>query len=326
LITTGSRFRIAYRGEPIAAFQSAGAVAVIGGPRVALLARVSEDSGEGRCLLLMERDSALVVDTIGVSYGDIRGYPLTADETVFRAAKKQGTAGGWLDRSTFAAPGLYLVSDAILDSRTLTFKALVMDDDSRGMGDHPPVSLSPDERSFAFAADGSDRGAMIGVHDWKSDTTYTFPIDAARMRFRDRDDIDPQWVAHHFAWSRDGGVDRLKTRDPFTPLPYRGTFVPGRVGAVTQYSLSPGGQALRLAMVDVLIAKLGAQRQPDELDGYYIVLTIDGKTIKATVGGGVSFSMLQGEGDPALMTRLASTLDAALATGKYDALFVPDKE
>ena len=326
LITSGSTFRIAHRGQPMAAFQSAGAVAVIGGPHVALLAQVSEAGGDGKCMLVIERDESATVDSIGTCYGEIRGFPLTADAGVFHAAKQRGGAHGWLDRHTFATPGLYLVNKMLLDTRTLSFKALVVDDHSLGMGDHPPVSLSPDEQSFAFAASGADQGAMIAVHDWKRDTTYTFPIDATRMRFRDRDDIDPTWLAHHFVWSRDGGIDRLKPRDTFTALPYRGTFVPGRVGAVTQYSVSPGGQALRSALVDVLIAQLGAQRQPDELDGFYVVLKIDGKTVKATVAGAVSFSMLQGEGDPALMTRLASTLDAALATGKYDALFVADKE
>ena len=47
------------------------------------------------------------------------------------------------------------------------------------------------------------------------------------------------------------------------------------------------------------------------------------KTLKATIGGG-AFSMGQGDGDPVLMTKLVSTLDAAVATSRFDAHFVSD--
>ncbi|MEQ1689741.1 MAG: hypothetical protein ABMA00_00535 [Gemmatimonas sp.] len=326
-ITAGSTFRIAYHGQPLEAYQEVGAVSVIGGSKIALLVQVTDDAGEGQCLLITEDGSKATSTSIGTCYGNIPGEPLTADSAVYHAARQRGDAGGWIDQTSFAVPGLYLVNNTVVDSRTLEFHPVVDSEDARRVASVPPVSVSPDERSFVWiSADGSDP-TVIGVSDWKSGTSYTLPVDASRMRFRDRDDVDPQWVSHHFVWIRDGaGIARLTARSTFTPLPYRGSFVPGREGAVTQYTLSPGGAALRQAMVDVLIAKLGAVRLPDELNGFYIVLTIDGKRVMATVGGGVSFSMGQGTGDPALMTKLASTLDAELATGKHDALFVSDKE
>ncbi|MBL0170295.1 MAG: hypothetical protein IPP90_06105 [Gemmatimonadaceae bacterium] len=327
-VSAHSTFRLAYRGQPMPSYQAVGAVAVVGGARTALLVQSTNDAGDAHCVMLTEDGSTVRSQPIGTCYGDITGEPLTADATVYHAARTRHSVSGWVDRATLATPGLYLVNNTVLDTRTLSFQELVDDPDARRMGSIPPVSLAPDERSFVwFSMDGSDHPPMVGVTEWKTGASYTFPIDASRMRIRDRDDVDPQWVAHHFSWVRGAdGADRLVERPHFVPLPYRGLFLRGGPGDITQYTLSPGGSALRKAMVDVLIATLGARREPDELDGFYIVLTIDGKTVKGTIGGGVSFSMGKGEGDPVLMTKVASTLDAAVATGKFDALFVTDKE
>ncbi|MDX2059848.1 MAG: hypothetical protein SFV24_18710, partial [Gemmatimonadales bacterium] len=133
---------------------------------------------------------------------------------------------------------------------------------------------------------------------------------------------------HHFTWVRGSdGIDRLTPRDRFTPLPYRGELTVGKPGDYAAYTLRPGGKALRQAMMDVLVTELGAERMPDELDGYQLVVRLDGKLIKAAVietGSYLSIGMDYGSTDPALMTRVAAALDAAVATGRYDSLFVPD--
>ena len=327
-VAARSTFRIAHRGQPMQEYQEAGAVAVVGGPRVALLVQAT-DGDDGRCLLVTEEGSIAKSQSLGSCYGTIAGEPLTADPATYRAARTLRVPSGWVDRETFATPGLYLVEKTVLDTRTLAVHPLSDGGDTRNMAGIPPVSLSPDQRSLVwFVADGSDQPPFLQVRDWKADSSYAIPVDPTRMRFRSRDDVDPEWVAHHFAWARDhAGVDRLQVRERFTPLPYRGSFYPAPGSGVTMYSLSPGGAALRQALVDILIGQLGAVRQPDQLDGYHLVLAIGGSTIKASAGGGVvSFSIVRGEGDPALMTSVASTLDAGLATGRYDALFVPDRE
>jgi hypothetical protein len=72
------------------------------------------------------------------------------------------------------------------------------------------------------------------------------------------------------------------------------------------------------------VRELGAERMPDELNGYHQVVRIDGKLVKAAVvdgGGFISIGMDYGSVDSALMKTLADQLDRLVATGKYDALF-----
>ena len=51
------------------------------------------------------------------------------------------------------------------------------------------------------------------------------PIDAKGTRVGEMSDLDPEWLAHYYAWVRGAdGQQRLEPRANVKPLPYRGTF------------------------------------------------------------------------------------------------------
>ena len=110
----------------------------------------------------------------------------------------------------------------------------------------------------------------------------------------------------------------------FVPLPHQGEVTLGKPGEYQSYTIRPGGEPLRAAIVELLLSELGGERLPDRLDGFERRVMIEGKTIGVTIVESdwyVAVSMNLAEGDPELMKKIASRLDAALATGKYDDRF-----
>lgn len=187
----------------------------------------------------------------------------------------------------------------------------------------PPLGLSPDERSFVwFVHDGSTDNPKLGVTDWKANRSYILPIDRDRMRFIGFETLDPAWVAHHFAWRRNSeGVDVLEPRTDFVPLPYRGHLNLGKPGEAQGYLLLPAGEPLRNEVVRMLVEELHGERLSDHRDGTWRV-RLNGKVLNVRVGIElVSVSMDFGQGDPEVLSRVAAHLDAAVGSGKYDALF-----
>jgi hypothetical protein len=78
------------------------------------------------------------------------------------------------------------------------------------------------------------------------------------------------------------------------------------------------------AILAVLLAEPGAERIEDELNGYHQRVQIDGRILSLTVVDSepyVYVSMESGKQEPEFMAKIASRLDAAFATGKYDEAF-----
>lgn len=325
-----STFTISYEGVPVPGLQSIGAVAVLGGDAPALVVRDGDPNAENaRCVVLAESGGTLAVSEVGSCNGAFRAELLTADAAAWHAANDAAPLPGWLDRTMFRIPGLYRLPGGILDTETRAFTAAKTPTDPLPINGLPPVALSPDRRNYVwFAHDGSETHPVLCVTNWTEDTTYTVAIDRGRMRYSGYTQIDPAWVAHHFAWVRGtDGRERLTARTDFTPLPYRGEREVDHAGKVTAYYLRPGGTALRNAMVEVMVSELGGERMPDELNGYHRVVKFDGKLVKAAFvdgGGFVSISMDFGTVDSELIARLADRLDTIIATGKYDSLFHVD--
>lgn len=331
-----SSFAVTYRGAPIPTLETIGAAAELPGAPPALLVRTGETNGNGSCIIVRDDGGTPVLTSAGECGPSIDASLLTADAAAWHAAFDRKRAPGWFDQATFRTPGLYLMPNGVLDSRTLTFVTVparvppTLRDSEQGdvyaINGLPPLALSPDESSYVwYAHAGGEEHPVLVVTRWSTGASYLLEIDRARMRFNDYHRIDPAWVAHHFEWRREGGDGlRLAERPGFTPIPYKGDREIDAQGAMSSYYLRPGGTELRDAMVDAMVRELGAERLPDELNGYHRVVRLDGRVLKAANvdgGGFVSIGMDYGSVDSDFMKSLADRLDRLVATGKFDALF-----
>jgi hypothetical protein len=320
-IAATSHFRISYDNQPLPGFERSAYVALLGAPGVTLLAQ--EERFHGRCYVMTENGAAAQARPIGECRAPIAGRPLTSDPGRFAAARDEGFVLGWVDQLTFRTPGLFQVHHTILDTRTLTSSTFDAPSSFPSSGLPPPLGISPDERSFVwFSHDGSTDRPRLGVTDWKANRSYILPIDRDRMRFIGFETLDPGWVSHHFAWRRDSrGVDILEARTDFVPLPYRGHLDLGKPGEAQGYLLLPAGEPLRKEVIRMLVEELHGERLSDHRDGTQRV-RLKGKVLNVRVGLElVSVTMDFGQGDPELLERVAAHLDAAVGSGKYDALF-----
>ncbi len=268
------------------------------------------------------------VDWISGCGAPVTVHMLTSDQAHFTAARTHDHLTGWVDRVSFARPGLFQLDAAIVDTRNLTTKSFLFPESVRPDTGVPPVDLSPDEQSFAWLVQGADEEPRLGVTNWRTGESYVLPINRARMRFNTASSLDPRWVRHHFQWTRGpSGTDILTERPDFVVLPYRGDLTLGKPGEAQGYTLRPGGDALRAAVVDLLVRDVGGERLPDEPDGFQQRVRVNGRTLNVSVFGSyVAVAMDAPEGDPQSMSAIAAKLDAALASGKYDALFVAANE
>jgi hypothetical protein len=322
-------FRVGYGDEPIAGLGLASMVAVLGGPRPALLVAGHRPDGSEACHVVTAEENRPKLTPIAGCSVPFDAHRLTSNQETFRATRKRTTPEGWLDRTTMAEPGLYRMGGSIFDSRTLTAVPFQPPDGPSPVSGIPPLSLSPDEHSFAWLAlDGSEDKPLLTVTNFVDGGSYALPIRREVMRYNTFDSLDPAWIGHHFEWRRaDDGHDTLRERTAIVPLAYHGDLEGGKPGEYQSYTLRPGGNALREAMLKMLVETLGAERLPDALDGYLRVVRLEGHEMKLQVietSNYVSLSM--DNGDPEFMRRVASRLDAVVASGKYDAAFAIPQE
>ena len=317
-------FNVRYGDAIIPGLEAANSVAVVGGTRPALLAEAREPDGAERCLFVAEGQQRPTLLPIGSCNVPFALYPLTSDALAFHRAGDRRAPEGWLDRTTLAEPGLYRLDAWIVDTRDLTTVPSHQTNEPSPLSSVPPLALSPDARSFAWLGlDGSEDKPMLGVTDFRDATNYALPIRREVMRYNTFESLDPAWVAHHFEWQRENGHDVLRERAEFEPLAYHGDLQVGKPGEYQSYTLRPGGEPLREALLKVLLEKLGAERLPDTPGGYLRQVRLEGHELRLQVidmSHYVSLSM--DSGDPGFMTRLARQLDAEFATGQYDAAFV----
>jgi len=318
-------FNVRYGDAVVAGLEAANSVAVIGGPRPALLADAHEPDGTERCVLLTEEQQRPRIVSIGSCNVPLAPHPVTSDPQAFRRRSDRYRLEGWLDRTSVAAPGLYQLDSWIVDTRDLSVVPSHQAGEPSPVSNVPPLTLSPDARSFAWLGiAGSEDKPMIGVTNFRDGTNYAVPIRREVMRYNTFESLDPAWVAHHFEWQRGpAGYDVLRERATFDPLPHHGDLEINKPGGYQSYALRPGGEPLRDTLLKLLVDKLGAERLPDSSGGYLREVRLEGHDLRLQLvdtSGYVSLSM--DNGDPAFMTRLARQLDAEFATGQYDALFV----
>jgi hypothetical protein len=324
-MAANASFRIHFKGKPVPGFDEAQSVALVAAAKTALLVQAELKDRDGVCHLVIDEGEQARIETIPSCSSPIDVEPVTSDAARFQAAKDAEAVPGWVDRTSLETPGLYKTGDTILDTRTLAHWTYTTPS-PRPISSVPPLGVSPDERSMIrFAHDGSEDRPVLVVVDFQANRSYSIPIDRRRMRYGNYETIDPAWVAHHFEWTRpDDRTDVLAERRDFIPLPYKGEFTAAKAGEYQSYTMRPGKERLRSAIVEILMAEPGAERLADELNGYYKRVRIDDRVLNVTLVESVSYvnvSMETGKEEPDFMTRIARRLDAAFATGKYDDAF-----
>lgn len=301
-------------------------VAVVGGPTPALMIALGASSGTSTCHFVTENGQRIHVEHVGACANGANGYELSRGPDARGRATYQPVRGR-VDRIGYERPGIYRLGDAVVDSRHQLLYRFKRDGTFSENSSVPAFGLSPDERSFVLFGSGNGLPApLLLVTDFVDNRTYALPVDPARMRYMRDASIDDAWLEHHFEWQRGkDGVDRLIERPHFVPLPYRGEFEVAGNGDRT-YRLDRGTEELRGALVDFLVRELKATRQPADSGAYEIPVTIDGHTVNVAYSSGSSYVSvsLAGNGprDSTLVSTIGERFNAALATGRYDNLFV----
>ena len=338
-LAASAEYTLKHRGQPLTVeaqaldssagtvrYSRADAVAAIGGPEPALLVHFVDPSAPGACYLLSERSGAIASQHVPECGSPFNAMPLTTDAAVFRRGTERLVPRGAFDRLTFTTPGLYLVSNTVIDTRRLTVHPFTATDDDVSIAvSTPPLGISPDERSFArFGyAEHSTENPALRVTDVVDNRSYVVRIDAERMRYPNLEALDPAWVLHHFTWQRGAsGADSLVERPSFVPLAYYGELTLTK--SFSAYKLEPAREALRGAVIEFLVTEMNGERVPVDSGAYEYPVKVNGQTVSVAYGSSpsyVSVSLDRGATDQTLLQTIARRFDAALATGKYDAMF-----
>jgi hypothetical protein len=336
-------FALRYRGQPLVIegktsatgdsterFDQIDDIALVAGPRPAFLIHVDIPTGAGYCYLVAEEGERVRIDFVSPASRGTRGQILTSDTALFRDSAKWQTVSGRIDRTSYSHPGLYRIGSAVVDTRGLAVRHFSADSTTYDIPAVPPLALSPDERSFVtytYLNDSQPPKPMLLVTDAVANRSYTLPIDPARMRYAKLESLDPAWLDHHFEWVRGAdGVDRLAERRHFVPLPYKGELSVESDGYRT-YRWEKGSEALRNALVDLLVKEFKGERQPADSGAYQVPVIIEGNKVNVAFSSEFGYVMIDTDrgspSDTTLVATLGHRVDAALATGRYDSLFAP---
>lgn len=323
-----ARFRVRHGGRVIrfgaSADTLADAVAVIAGPRPALLIEGPAATGLREVHLLRLEGDSVRSESVGRGVESLRAHPLTSDAAVFAAARGRSVLPGRVDRETFAEPGLFLFPRTVLDARSLTLRALAADDPDV-IERIPPLGVSPDETRFVrLAWTGEGEGTRLAVIGIEGRPGQSLAIERSRMRYAEIDQIDPAWLLHHFAWRRGpDGEDRLVEREGAAPLPFRGVVSDDGTG-YREYRLAPALAGLRPALVEFLETDLGGRRTAADPAAFAHEVSIG--EVVVHVGYRAEDRQvsvwLDRSADGRLIADIAARFDAALRSGRYDSLFV----
>ncbi|MFN8493075.1 MAG: hypothetical protein U0350_36060 [Caldilineaceae bacterium] len=240
-----------------------------------------------------------------------------------------------------------LLGDAcVLDAQTLTayeFPTSPLQDGSDAYPDAEklPIVLAPDQHSFVRVGSSEVRDANTGdfrgtvahliVYDFVDRTSYSLPVERARMRYNLAKEIDAAWLDHHFEWQRTPNAhDRLVARRTFTPFPYHGHLLVD--GDYREVQLVPVKPAMLDASAKLLTQEFKAvpagAKKTDETSEQ-LDIQINGQTVHLDARhDGYSDSQvvlwLERGGDSRLVETIAERVDEALKTGQYDDLFLGD--
>jgi hypothetical protein len=335
-----SNFEITYKGHParmpdgsLSSLKfNGGMVALLPNTNVTLLASSVLPDPENGCAILTDDNGTLRLTPVGPCSSGIQAEEVTSESSHFPQVKKASLARGHVDQLTYANAKTLAFGQALLDVDQLhltRFTATIDRSRLSYIPSVPPLGISPDARTFVRFAltNGSENSPVLIVIDALANTVTELPVDRARLRYGNLDDLSAGWLSHHFEWQRgtDGG-DKLVERKSFTPMPYHGnTSVEGE--RQEYYKVDQGGRIVRMALVEMLEKDFGATRDTIRDTGYSYALLVKGVRVNASTNGEpsdyVMMSLDYGEPPSTLVGELGKAFDAVLATGKYDAALTP---
>jgi len=337
-----ARFFVRYRGTPVtidwksndstdsAHFDRFESVALLPGAPDALFVHTATENEEGPLYLVVADGERVRSELVAESQPLDNGTLLTNDVAEFKRAKLADDVPGWIDRTTYASPGEYLFQESVLSTQPPAVHHFTPSSNATIDVNVPPLGVSPDGHRFVrFGWDEEQVRALI-VTDITSGERTIVPVDLARARFSKVGLLDPAWLMHYWMWTRgNSGAYALEPRSAVTPLPWKGLLTPPAY-STPEYQVGPAGEKMFEAMASFLTTEMGAARTPEDqaasssgwqahLNGTVLHLFDNTSEHHVTI-------YLDQGGDPKVLATIAERFDAALATGKYDALFTPDVE
>jgi hypothetical protein len=306
-------------------FDRAESVALLPGAPDALLVRAATDLDTGPIYLVVSKGDHVRVELVsqGIPLSDVP--PVTNDAARFRRARESRVAPGTIDRTTFAEPGVYYFHDALVSTQPPAVRRFTTPQELTLDPNVPPLGISPDGHTFVrvgFAEDNESHVLVTTAVD--SGVTETVPIDAVRTRLGAVGALDPEWLNHYYEWRREGeGPYRLVAREQVTPLPYHGAVTTSS-GEYREYHVEPAGDAMFKALIEFLRAEMGATRDAADEAAVGYRMQVEGQSvfvIHDESAHRVGVYMDRGV-DSKLVLKIAERFDMALATGKYDGMFV----
>lgn len=263
-------------------------------------------------------------------------------QATYVGPSRGGVSADWLDlppadrtrnltlhRGTLRGGRWLLLGNAtVFDTRTFETHALPETSGVYVQDFALPLGMSPDERSFVRLASIDGDQPVLAAIDFIGGSVSVLPIDRTRMRYREWEEVDAAWVAHHFDWQPDAeGHDRLRERPGFKPLPYRGRLTRDTSDGYREYRLPHTTRALHAALVDFIVREFHGEKKPAEGDSSDAAenqeVTIQGQVVNVSFyGEEPNVWMSRGE-DSHLVAEIAERFDSLLATGRYDAEFTP---
>lgn len=343
-LATRAEYTVRYRGVPVhidhvddntdsatghhppARFDRVGEVAVLPGAR-ALLVLAAAPGESGPVYLLAGGSAQLRTELVTGSARTLRAPVLTTDAERFARERDARLTAGWIDQTTFASSGSYLFEGALLITDPASVRRFAAPLTVLINVNVPPLGLSPDGRSIvrvAFPHDGT-KGEVLVVTDAVTGTSTILPIDQKRLRVGTTRALDPRWLTHYFAWERGAdGVDRLAIRQRVTPMPYQG-FTTTTIDGYHEYHVQPAGQPMLDALKSFLAVEFGATRTPADESAYGYQARVGDQVVHLLANERDSSVavFMELNTDTHLVATIGARFNAALATGKYDRLFMP---
>jgi hypothetical protein len=307
-------------GEDSARYETANALITFPSPEPAVVLNVGDPNNASFYYLIREVSGAATAKLLGEGSG--------------------GVSANWLDPSPDSAPRvadialhrgrmsggrwLLLGELTVFDVQTLTAYQLERTHYGYANQFKPPMTMSPDRRSFVRWGSGTGNAPLLVVFDFQTPTSYLVPVDRSVARFYSWEEIDNAWLHYYFEWTKGpDGHDRLTPRPNVKPLPYQGQLSIEPSDGYREYRILPAKKELQDTVIAFVEREFGGVHQPPQSGSGNVEIKVGEQTVNVSYyGDHVGVWMDRGV-DSRLVAEIAARFDEELKTGRYDNLFDP---